>query len=219
MDRPENVRPESLLAARLLDSALAMTSERLRGQIEFVREIDKLKTVLRRTTLMDGSRSENSAEHSWHLALMALVLSEHSAEQVDLLRVLKMLLVHDLVEIDAGDTFCYDEEAHLDKLEREQRAAERIFRLLPADLSTELRELWDEFEDKVSAEARFATALDRLQPMLHNLSTGGGSWQEHGITRRRVEERNRVIEDGAPDLWAMARAMLDEAEARGWIDP
>ena len=196
-----------------------MTSERLLGLLTFVREIDKLKSVLRKTDLMDGSRSENSAEHSWHLALMAIVLSEHAAEEIDLLKVLRMLLVHDIVEIDAGDTFTYDEEGHADKEERETAAADRIFNLLPADLATDLRALWDEFESRGTPESRFATAMDRLQPMLHNFATQGGSWQEHQITRRRVEERNQVIESGAPELWAYALAMLDEAEGKGWIEP
>lgn len=196
-----------------------MTTERLLGLLAFVREVDKLKSVLRQTYLMDGSRSENSAEHSWHLALMAIVLSEHAAEEIDLSKVLKMLLVHDIVEIDAGDTFCYDDEAHVDKEEREEAAADRIFNLLPADLATDLRALWDEFESRGTPESRFATAMDRLQPMLHNFATEGGSWQEHQITRRRVEERNQVIEQGAPELWAHAREMLDEAERAGWIFP
>ena len=196
-----------------------MTGERLEGQLAFVREIDQLKNVLRQTQLLDGSRSENSAEHSWHLSLMAIVLAEHAAQEIDLLRVLKMLLVHDIVEIDAGDTFCYDDEAALDKEEREQKAADRIFQLLPSDLAADLRALWDEFEGRATPEARFATALDRLQPMLHNVGNRGGSWKEHGITRRRVEERNCVIEDGAPDLWSAARKMLDDAERDGWLEP
>lgn len=196
-----------------------MTTERLLGLLSFVREIDKLKSVLRKTYLIDRSRSENTAEHSWHLALMAIVLSEHAAEEIDLPKVVKMLLVHDIVEIDAGDTFTYDEAAHADKEEREKAAADRIFNLLPADLAQDLRALWDEFESRATPESRFAVAMDRLQPMLHNLATEGGSWQEHRITRRRVEERNRVIEQGAPELWAYARAMLDEAEGKGWLEP
>ena len=192
---------------------------RLSDQISFIREIDKLKRVLRRTYLTDGSRRENSAEHSWHLAVMALVLNEHATVEVDLLRVLKMLLVHDIVEIDAGDTFCYDEAGNEDKAEREQRAADRLFPLLPRDLAKDLRALWEEFEAGATAEARFATALDRLQPMLHNYFSRGGSWQEHGITRAQVENRNQVIEDGAPDLWSYASGLLDQAEKEGFLEP
>ena len=195
------------------------TSHRLAEQIDFVREIDKLKNVLRRTYLTDNSRRENTAEHSWHLAVMALVLHEHSEQDIDLLTVLKMLLVHDIVEIDAGDTFCYDEEGNRDKAERERRAADRLFCLLPADLAKDLCGLWEEFEAATTPEARFANALDRLQPMLHNYFTRGGSWQEHGIRRSQVEERNHIIQYGAPDLWDYARGLLDEAESEGFLKP
>ncbi len=196
-----------------------MDLQRLQAQLDFVREVDKLKSVLRRTYLMDASRLENSAEHSWHLALMAMVLAEHAREEIDLLRVMKMLLIHDIVEIDAGDTFCYDRVGNEDKEEREMRAAERIFSLLPADFAREVRELWDEFERRESPEARFATSLDRLEPMLCNFENRGGSWSEHGINRTRVEERNHVIAHGAPLLWEYASALLDEAEAEGFLEP
>lgn len=195
------------------------SAKRLGTQLDFLREIDKLKGIERRTYLNDGSRHENSAEHSWHLALMAVVLQEHAAETVDLAKVIRMLLVHDIVEIDAGDTFCYDELGNRDKEEREQKAADRIFNLLPDDQSAEVRALWDEFEERSTPEARFATALDRMQPLLHNYSTRGGSWREHGITRRQVEERNHVIELGSPKLWSFAMSLLDEAEAEGFLAP
>src|SRR5262249_50705513 len=149
-------------------------SDRLARQIAFIIEIDKAKQVLRQTLLMDGSRLENDAEHSWHLAVMALLLAEYAGEAVDLLRVLKMVLIHDLVEIDAGDTFVYDVEALATRREREERAADRIFGLLPADVEEEFRALWEEFEAQATPEARFAAALDRLQPLLHNYHTGGG---------------------------------------------
>ena len=190
-------------------------SERLTRQITFVLELDRLKRVLRQTVLLDESRHENSAEHSWHLALMAVVLQEYSAEPVDLGRVLRMVLVHDVVEIDAGDTFCYDAEANLDKEERERLAAERIFGLLPADQADELRQLWQEFEERVTPEARFAAALDRLQPMLHNYHTAGSSWRRHGIRRRQVLERNRPMGEGAPELWRYAERFVDAAAAAG----
>jgi len=199
---------------RLLGHASA---ERLRSQLEFVLEIDRLKGVLRRTLLNDGSRLENSAEHSWHLALMALVLCEWADEEIDVVRTVEMVLLHDIVEIDAGDTFCYDEEAHRDKEERERRAAERIFGLLPAEQERRFHELWREFEERSSPESRFANAVDRLQPMMHNYLTEGHSWQEHGVVREQVEQRNRPIDDGAPELWAFARRFLEDAVAQGWL--
>jgi putative hydrolase of HD superfamily len=199
-----------------LDRLLQLADpERLRQQILFVVEIDRLKGVLRRTLLTDRSRLENSAEHSWHLAVLAVLLVENAAEQVDLLRVLKMLLVHDVVEIDAGDTFCYDAAANLDKAEREERAADRLFGLLPPDQARELRALWDEFEERESAEARFAAALDRLQPMLHNYLTAGHSWREHGVVRAQVVERNQPMAEGAPSLWRFAQRFVQDAVDRG----
>ncbi|REJ79964.1 MAG: HD domain-containing protein [Acidobacteria bacterium] len=203
--------------ARLLELAGGAAGSRLARAIDFLIEIDRLKSVLRRTLLADGSRRENSAEHSWHLCLFALVLAEHSGAEIDLTRVLKMLLVHDIVEVDAGDTFCYDEDALSGKDERERRAALRIFGLLPDDVGLELRLLWEEFEQRTTPEARFANAVDRLQPMLHNLLTRGHSWREHGVGKHQVLERNAPIDDGAPDLWRFAEAFLDEAEEAGWF--
>jgi putative hydrolase of HD superfamily len=190
---------------------------RLQQQIQFVFEIDKLKHVFRQTLLMDKSRYENDAEHSWHLAMMAMLLHGYSPEDVDVLRVIKMVLIHDLVEIDAGDTFCYDDEGRRDQAEREQRAADRIFPLLPADQATELREFWEEFERRESADARFACALDRLQPLLHNIFTKGAAWQQHGIRRSQVLARNRIIADGAPALWEYVSEMIDDAVAKGYL--
>ncbi len=192
-----------------------LAGPRLARQLDFILEADRLKGVLRQTVLTDRSRQENSAEHSWHLALMVLVLTEHAAAEIDPLRVLKMLLVHDLVEIDAGDTFCYDVDANVDKAEREQLAADRVFGLLPADQTEDLRALWEEFEARSTPEARFAAALDRLQPMLHNYLTAGHSWRKHGIVRAQVVERNQPIEDGAPTLWRLAERFLADAVGRG----
>jgi putative hydrolase of HD superfamily len=191
---------------------------RLAAQLRFIHEIDKLKSVLRRTSLLDSTRRENSAEHSWHLAVMAVLLAEYGPPGLDLHRVIKMLLIHDLVEIDAGDTFCYDPGAMLDQSSRERLAADRLFAILPADLGGELRGLWEEFEARATAEARFAAALDRLQPVLHNYSNDGGTWREHRVSRDQVMARNRPMNEGAPDLWAYARALIDDAVARGLID-
>lgn len=190
---------------------------RLARQLRFILEIDRLKTVLRRTHLTDLSRNENSAEHSWHIALAAVLLAEHAPADADLCRVVRMLLVHDVVEIDAGDTYAYDEAANDDKLERERAAARRIFGLLPDDQADELHALWEEFEARQTPEARFANAVDRLQPMLHNYATDGAAWLEHGVGSGQVVDRNHVIGDGAPDLWDYAERLIAAAVERGWL--
>jgi putative hydrolase of HD superfamily len=192
-------------------------SSRLTQQLQFVVEIDKLKQILRQTSLIDGSRRENSAEHSWHLALMALLLAEYAGDVVDLLRVVKMVLIHDLVEIDAGDTFCYDAQANLSKDEREQAAAARIFGMLPGDQGREVQALWEEFEAGATPVARFANALDRLQPLLHNYHTEGGTWRRYGITRDAVLRRMAPIQSGAPALWPYVLDVIDASCAAGYI--
>lgn len=197
-------------------SPLALT--RLERQLAFVIEIDKLKAILRQTRLMDGTRRENDAEHCWHLAMMALVLSEHAAPGVDLARVLKMLLIHDIVEIDAGDTFIYATgDAAASQAEREARAGDRLFGLLPPDQGVELRSLWEEFEARASAEARFARALDRLQPLLQNHRNGGGTWREFGIRADQVLAKKHIIAEGAPALWALARTLIADSVERGYL--
>ncbi len=192
---------------------------RLDRQLRFVRELDRLKGILRQTRVLDGARQENSAEHSWHLALCAVVLAEHAPPGTDLPRVLKMVLVHDVVEIDAGDAFCYDPSANVGKEEREQRAAERIFGLLPAEQADELRALWEEFEAGATPDARFAVALDRLQPMLLNFAGQGGSWRANAVTHDRVLVRMDPIRHGAPELWPTVVRLLDEAVSRGYLLP
>lgn len=190
---------------------------RLARQLEFIVELDGLKRTLRQTLLTDASRQENSAEHSWHLAMAALLLAEHATEPVDVTRVVQMALVHDVVEIDAGDTFCYDAAANLGREARERQAAERLFGLLPAAQGAELRALWEEFEAAETADARFAVALDRLQPLLQNHRSGGGSWRRHGVTRAQVTARMRPIRDALPAAWPVVERILDEACAAGWI--
>lgn len=193
-------------------------SDRLEQQIRFLVEIDKLKSVYRQTMLIDGSRNEDDAEHSWHIALMAILLAEHAAENnVDIFKVVKMLLIHDIVEIDAGDTFAYDAPGHDDKAEREQAAADRIFNILPADQAGELRALWDEFEARQSPEAKYAAALDRVQPMLSNYHTDGHAWKAHGISRSQVIARNQHANLGCPPLWAYARDLIDRAVKKGYL--
>ncbi len=193
--------------------------ERLDRQIAFLIEADKLKTVLRRNRVIaEPARRENDAEHTFHLALMAATLAEYADGPVDTARVLKMLLVHDLVEIDAGDTFMYDPQAMASKDDRETRAAERIFGLLPDDQAAEFRALWEEFEGRRSDDARFAAALDRLHPLLGNCYTGGGAWKEYGIRAPQVYARNVQINDGSRELWACARGLLEEAIRRGDLE-
>ena len=197
-----------------------MDLKRLKQQIEFIREADKLKTIDRQTLLTDASRRENDAEHSWHLALMALLLGEYAnGRDLNLLHVVRMVLIHDLVEIDAGDTYCYDEDGYQDKAQRETAAALRIFNLLPPDQAAEIRALWDEFEAAETPESKFANALDRLQPLMHNVFTDGQMWKRHGIVKSQVIDRNRKIADGAPDLWTFARELIEKAVNDGHLAP
>jgi len=194
-----------------------MTENRLTRQVDFLVEIDKLKTVLRRAYIADASRRENSAEHSWHIAMMAMILAEYCHQDVDLFSVIKMLLIHDIVEIDAGDTGIYDHVAALDKNERETLAAERVFSLLPPDQAKELRKIWDEFEQGASSEARFARAMDRLIPLIHNYYTQGKRWKEDGITHAQVLTANQTIREGSQELWEFAFSLIDESVSRGYL--
>jgi putative hydrolases of HD superfamily len=194
--------------------------ERLDQQMRFVGEIDRLKGVLRQTMLAGPGRRENSAEHSWHLAMMAVTLGEHAPPGTDIGRVTAMLLLHDLVEIDAGDLFVYADEAQQARQEEAERAAaDRIFALLPPDQGAGLRGLWDEFEERRTPEARFARGLDRLQPMLENLTAGGGTWKEHGITADQVLVKVQLIDDGSASLGRYARNLVDQAVRDGLLAP
>ncbi|MBN2241959.1 MAG: HD domain-containing protein [Acidobacteria bacterium] len=193
-------------------------SERLRRQVGFMLEADRLKHVLRRTILTDRSRRENSAEHSWHIALAALVMGEHATgADLDFARAVRMMLIHDLVEIDAGDTYCYDDAGRLDQAERELAAADRIFGLLPQDQAAGLRGLWDEFEARKTPEARFAHALDRFQAFMQNYAAEGEVWRRHGIRRQQVLERMRPVAEGAPLLWDYIRTLVEDAVAKGYL--
>lgn len=193
-------------------------SERLVQQFQFLLEIDKLKEVLRQSHLVVSKRRENSAEHCWHLAMTTWVLTECAEESVNLWRVVKMALIHDIVEIDAGDVYIYDTYDEAVKVQQEQQAATRIFSLLPVDQATEFRELWEEFEARITPEARFAAAVDRLIPLLHNYYTQGLSWQEHGITSTQVFARNRDrIATGSTKLWQAAEALIHDAIEKGYL--
>nr|WP_297874536.1 HD domain-containing protein [uncultured Blautia sp.] len=171
--------------------------ERLKKQMDFLLEVDKLKLINRQTYLSNGERKENDAEHSWHLALMAVLLQEYSNEHIDITKVITMVLIHDLVEIDAGDTYAYDTAGNQSKREREVRAADRIFRILPEDQAEQFRELWEEFEAYETPEAKFAHVCDNMQPFMLNHATGGRSWREHGVKKSQVLNRNRYLEDGS----------------------
>lgn len=194
-----------------------MIHERLRQQIAFVVEIDKMKSIYRQSYITPGDRNETDAEHSWHLAVMALLLAEHTDVTVDPIRALKMVLIHDLVEIDAGDTYCYDQQGLLDKAEREDKAAGRLFGMLPPDQAAEFTALWQEFEARVTPEARFADALDRLQPLLLQYHTRGRSWQEHGITSDKVVERNRRTREISQDLAELVDEIIEESIHNGFL--
>ena len=194
-----------------------MEGERLSQQLQFILEIDRLKGVLRRSLLLESRRRENSAEHSWHLAMLALVLAEHANETVDLLHTLKLLLIHDVVEIDAGDTYAYDDDSHDGKIERERTAAIRIFGLLPPDQAAAMTALWEEYEAQQTPEARFALALDRLMPFLHNYHTGGITWRENRVTRAQVEDRMSPVGTGSDALGAAVAAVVEEATASGLL--
>lgn len=188
--------------------------ERLRRQLEFILEIDRLKSVLRQSYLIDNDRHENSAEHSWHLAVAAMVLAEHAKERIDVSKVIRLVLVHDLVEIDAGDTFIYDDAGNVGKAEREQKAANRLFGVLPQEQGQTFMALWREFEDRQTPDAKFAFALDRLMPILHNVFTQGRSWKEHGIRQEQALAKNRPIEDGSPVLWQAVESLITQTLAK-----
>ncbi len=187
-------------------------------QIEFIKEIDKLKYIQRKTRLFNSDRNENDAEHSWHLAVMAIVLAGHSNVPVDVLKVVKMVLIHDIVEIDAGDTFIYDTQKNHTNTDDERLAANRIFGMLPPEQASDLIAVWEEFEAGETAEARFARAMDRLEPLLQNSSNGGGTWKEFGVKYEKVYEKKKVIREGSDSLWAYAEMLINESVEKGILE-
>ncbi|ELB2888256.1 HD domain-containing protein [Vibrio parahaemolyticus] len=192
--------------------------DRLEKQLALLIELDKLKSVLRRTRVKSAEgRLENSGEHSWHVALMAVLMEEHANAPVDICRVMKMLLIHDVVEIDAGDTFVYDTAASKGQAEKEIKAAERLFGMLPTDQGQELLALWQEFEAAQSDDAKYAKALDRLIPMLLNYHNNGQSWKENSVTREQALTINKRIEFGSVTLWDKAKELIEEATEKGWL--
>lgn len=191
--------------------------ERLEQQLQFILEVDKVKNIYRQTYLADRNRKENDAEHSWHIALMAVLLKEHMKEPVDLAKVITMVLIHDLVEIDAGDTYAYDAKGAETKRAREVAAANRIFGMLPEDQGVYLKELWEEFECYESAEAKYAHLLDNLQPMLLNDAAGGVSWKEHEVKKTQIYKRNEKIEETSEAIWKKMKSVVAENIEKGNI--
>lgn len=192
-----------------------MLLERVLKQIEFIKEIDKVKYIQRRTRLFNSDRNENDAEHSWHLALMALVLAEHANEPIDIFKVMKMVLIHDIVEIDAGDTFIYDTSKSHSNTNEERLAANRIFGLLPTDQANELIAIWEEFEAGETNEAKFARAMDRLEPLLQNTSNNGGTWNEFGVDYNKVYEKKKIIKEGSNAIWKYAEELINDSVEKG----
>lgn len=193
-------------------------SERFESQIKFLIEIDKIKQIFRKTKLFDKSRFENDAEHAWHLALIAMVLGEYSNEKnIDLSKVIKMVLIHDIVEIDAGDTIVYDTKMRTEAQEKESLAAERIFGILPEDQKKAFIALWKEFEERESPEAKFAAAIDRFEPILQNKLTDYYTWKAHGISYTQLQDRNKHIQDGSKVIWEVVQQIFSEAKDKGGI--
>ncbi len=192
-----------------------MQTDNLLKQIEFIKEIDKIKYIQRRTSLFNSNRRENDAEHSWHLAMMALVMAEHANEPIDILKVIKMVLIHDIVEIDSGDIFIYDTEKNHDNTEEELKAANRIFGILPKEQAEELIALWTEFEMGETNEAKFAKSIDRLEPLMQNASNNGGTWQEFDVPYSMVIEKKQGIQDGSRTLWGYAKDLIDDSASKG----
>jgi len=183
---------------------------RIEQQMQFIMEVDKLKNITRQTYIADGTRKENDSEHSWHLALMCILLSEYSNEKMDALKTMTMVLIHDVVEIDAGDTYAYDEAGNLSKRKRELEAAERIFNILPKDQAIYMRELWDEFEAGETPEAKFAITLDKIQPIMLNDLAGGKSWVEHEVKESQIMKRNESTPKGSIELWDFAKNIIEK---------
>ena len=192
-------------------------NERLRKQAEFLLEIDKMKRIYRQTHILGGDRAENDAEHSWHLALMAFLLDEYANQEVDTARVMKMVLVHDLVEIYAGDTYAYDEGGNASKREREVKAAEKLFALLPEDQGAFLRGLWDEFEAYETPEALYAHTLDNFQPLMLNAANGGADWKSHGVHNYQIYKRNEKTGEGAREIWSYMEDLISQNIEKGNI--
>ncbi|HEY8362545.1 MAG TPA: HD domain-containing protein [Tissierellaceae bacterium] len=195
-----------------------MTDERLMKDIKFIVELDKMKSILRQTSLIGKDQREDDAQHSWHIAVMAMVLGEYSNVKLDICKVIKMLLVHDLVEIYAGDTFCYDKKGNESKKEREIMAADKLYSILDEDKGKELRALWEEFEEQRTPEALFAASMDRLQPILNNYYNNGGTWQKYNIAKEEIYKRVAPVKEISDELWNFVTNLIEDAYNRGLIN-
>lgn len=193
--------------------------EKLKKQLKFILVIDNMKNIFRRNLLADGSRRENDAEHSWSLAMLAMLFEEYSAEKVDMEKTLKIALVHDLVEVYAGDTFAYDLKGNEDKLERETKAAQKLFEILEPEQAGEIRDLWNEFEEKKTPEARYANAIDRVQPLINNYMTDGYTWKEGDVHAPQIYKRNEIVRTAAPELWKLVEGIVDDSIESGILKP
>lgn len=203
-----------------IEDFISSGMDRLDMQLKFTAEIDKMTSVLRRTVLLDKSRRENDAEHSWHIAVMALLFEEYASEPVDIGHAIKMCVVHDLIEIYAGDTFAYDVEGNKSKAEREKKAADRLFALLPEEQGAYIRALWEEFDGMETADSKYAACLDRIQPFFHNTLTEGHTWVENGTTdRAAVEKRMSIVKEFMPKVYPWVEKNIDNAVAKGWLKP
>lgn len=215
-DVPADKSQSAGISGSVCESFSAVTA-RFSKQLLFIAEVDKIKLILRRTLLTDSSRRENDAEHSWHLAMMAILLEEYATAPVDMRRVLTMLIIHDLVEIYAGDTFAFDAEGNKDKEERERLSADKLFNILPKDQAAELRPLWEEFDRMDTADSQFAASLDRLQPLIHNVLTDGHTWKLGNVTLAQVYKRMGPVKMWLPAAWTWVEAQIQAAVAKGWI--
>ena len=192
--------------------------EKLLKDMEFIIELDKMKSIFRRTSIIGQDRQEDDAQHSWHISIMAMILAEYTNEKIDLLKAIKMLLIHDLVEIYAGDTFCYDKEGNISKREREVAAADKIYGMLDNYKADELRALWEEFEEMKTPEAIFAASMDRLQPMLSNFKNNGGTWKQHDVSKSDIYQRIAPVKESSDELWCYVSYMIEDAFQKGLIN-
>lgn len=194
-----------------------MIDKRLKKDMDFIVKLDEMKSIIRATNLIGKDEREDDAQHSWHISVMAMILSEYADNDIDTYKVIKMLLIHDLVELFAGDTFCYDEEANKDKEERELAAAEKIYGMLDKDKGEELRALWDEFEEMETEEAIFAASMDRLQPILNNYYNDGGTWKKFQVPKSKIYERVKPIKEASEKLWNFVENIIEDAYREGKI--
>ncbi|MES2380919.1 MAG: HD domain-containing protein [Bacteroidota bacterium] len=194
-----------------------MQTENLLKQVSFIKEIDKLKYIQRKTKLFNSDRNENDAEHSWHLAMMTIVLAEHANKPIDVLKVLKMVLIHDIVEIDAGDTFLYDTQKNHINTDEELIAAKRIFGLLPTEQAAEFIAIWQEFEEGLTDEAKFAKSMDRFEPLLQNTTNNGGTWKEFNVPYEKVYDKKKNIQHGSTAIWEYAESLINESVDKGFL--